>query len=368
MMQRQIRYIEITAVDVLASLISTTVAISMALSGYGYWSLVAGAIVTPAVSAGSFWMLTKWVPSWPDRVTDVRALVRFGSTVVVNNLLVHAAYNAEKVLLGRYWGAEALGLYGRASQIINIPTAQINGSIGGVAFAALARVQNDTLRFKRYFLMIYFVVISLTAPVTLFSAAFAPEVIVVALGNNWTEAIPIFLMLTPTVLIFGIINPMAWLLQASGRHVRSLAIACAIVPICLVAYLVGIPYGPTGVAVAYSVALTAWLVPHLMWCLKDTPITFAEIMHTIWRPILAACMAAAIAFALKHLAGQSLSPLALLLIGGCVMFSLYAFLLLAVFGGWSTAISVLDALGWNHSIRRRLPSWVGGIQGRVISE
>ena len=53
------------------------------------------------------------------------------------------AYNADKILLGRFWGAEALGIYSRAYQLINLPVDGLNSAISQVALPALARVQDD---------------------------------------------------------------------------------------------------------------------------------------------------------------------------------------------------------------------------------
>ena len=54
--------------------------------------------------------------------------------------------NFEKVLLGRFWGVDAVGIYGRAYQLVNIPTDNLNSAAGGVAFAALSRLQDDPRR------------------------------------------------------------------------------------------------------------------------------------------------------------------------------------------------------------------------------
>jgi hypothetical protein len=35
-------------------------------------------------------------------------MLRFGSTVTLNGLVVYLAYNLNKVLLGRYWGTKLL--------------------------------------------------------------------------------------------------------------------------------------------------------------------------------------------------------------------------------------------------------------------
>ena len=78
-------------------------------------------------------------------------MMRFGGTVTFNSLVVYAAYNLEKVLLGRFWGADALGLYGRAYQLVSIPTENLNSAVGDVAFSALSRINDDADRLRSYF-------------------------------------------------------------------------------------------------------------------------------------------------------------------------------------------------------------------------
>ena len=85
----------------------------------------------------------------------MRSMMRFGGTVTLNSLVVYIAYNLDKVLLGRFWGTEALGLYGRASQLISFPTGNLNEAVGGVIFSALSRVQHDLSLLKSYFLKGY---------------------------------------------------------------------------------------------------------------------------------------------------------------------------------------------------------------------
>ena len=220
-------------------------------------------------------------------------MLHFGGTVTLNSLVVYVAYNLEKVLLGRFWGADALGLYGRAYQLINIPTENLNHAIGGVAFSALSRLQNDPLRFRSYFLKGYSFVNSLTLPTTMFCALFADDIVLLALGPKWTDAVPIFRLLAPTILIFGMINPLAWLLMSIGLQVRSLRIALVIAPLVITAYVIGLPFGPSGVAFAYSAAMTVWLVPHILWCLHGTVISPRDLFLAIIRPLLSAVVAAA---------------------------------------------------------------------------
>src|SRR5262249_27875170 len=144
-LQRQLRYIALAVAEVVSQFASITVAIVMAIAGFGYWALVGAAVALPAVNTAWMWMATAWIPGWPHRGVGIRAMLRFGGTVTINALIVYVAYNLDKVLLGRFWGADALGIYGRASQIINIPTANLNQAVGVVAFSALSRIQDDPI-------------------------------------------------------------------------------------------------------------------------------------------------------------------------------------------------------------------------------
>ena len=129
--------------------------------------------------------------------------------------------NFEKVLLGRFWGADAIGIYGRAYQLINIPTDNLNSAAGEVAFSALSRLQDDPSRLKSYFLKGYSLVLALTLPITIACALFADDMIFVLLGPKWKDAAAIFRLLAPTILVFAIANPLSWLLSSIGLVGRS---------------------------------------------------------------------------------------------------------------------------------------------------
>ena len=239
----------LSSIEVGSQVASAAISIGMALAGFGYWALVASVIAVPACVTIGAWLATGWIPGPPRR--DQRHFARccaFGGTITLNGLVVYAAYNLEKVLLGRYFGSDALGLYGRAYQLVNMPTQALNVALGGVAFAALARLQGEPARFKSYFLKGYSLVVSMTLPTTIFCAVLADDIILVVLGPKWREAASIFRLLAPTILVFGIINPLGWLLQSIGLQERSLKIAFVIAPLVCFAYLIGIPYGPNGVA------------------------------------------------------------------------------------------------------------------------
>src|SRR5215475_9176872 len=345
MLQREMRFAALALIEVIALVVSIAVGIGMALKGFKYWSLVGMTISTPLVTSAMLWLATGWVPGGPRRKSGTQAMMKFGGTVTLNVLVVYVAYNLEKVLLGRFWGAETVGIYGRAYQLINIPTDNLNSAVGEVAFSVLARVQDDEIRRRNYFLKGYSLVLGLTVPITVACALFSPDLISVLLGPKWGSAVPIFRLLAPTILMFAMMNPFSWLLFSLGWVKRSLRIALVIAPLAISAYLIGLPFGPKGVALAYSTAMTIWLVPHILWCIHGTNISFQDIMSVVKKPVLSAAVGAFVAFLVLLQFGQTLSPLFRLVVGCGVLFGIYACMLLYVMGQRGFYIDLIRGLG-----------------------
>jgi O-antigen/teichoic acid export membrane protein len=343
-LERQMRFPALSAIEFLSQLASAIVGIGMAVGGCGYWALVGMSVTSTAAYTICVWLTTGWVPGIPSRGVEVRSMLRFGGTATLNGLVVYIAYNFEKVLLGRFWGADALGFYGRAYQLINIPTENINSSIGAVAFAALARLQDDPTRLKNYFLKGYSLVLAMTLPITIAFGLFADDIILIVLGPKWQDAAVIFRLLAPTVLIFALINPFSWLLYSVGLVGRSLKIALVIAPLVIVAYVIGLPYGPKGVAVAYSAVMTLWLVPHIMWCIHGTTVLLRDVLMAVYRPMLSGIVAGVIGFAVQFFCSEIFSPILRLLLGVCAMVGSYLLVLLYVAGQKSFYMDLLRGL------------------------
>ena len=327
LLQRQMRFTALSSIEVGSLIVSIAVAITLAVSGYRYWALVGMAITLPAASTLCFWLTSRWMPGRPGHDAGIRSMMRFGGAVTLNSLIVYVAYNVDKLLLGRLLGAEALGIYGRAYQLINIPTENLNAAVGGVAVSALSRLQNDPRRFRGYFLKGYSLVLALTIPVTVACALFASDIIVVLLGPKWRDSVVIFRLLAPTILTFALINPLAWLLFSSGRVGRSMKMALVIAPVVILGYIVGLPYGSSGVALGYSTAMALLAVPMIAWATHGSVISLRDVLTAVRAPFLSAVVST-IPSAAVFVLCSGWTPLPRLLLGGTVLLTTYLLMLL----------------------------------------
>lgn len=343
LMQRQLRYVELTAMDLGAQILGCAVAIVLALNGLGYWSLAIGAVTTPATMTASLWLVSRWTPGRPRRDASIRPMLNFGATITMNGLLVYFAYNIDKVLIGRYWGADILGLYSRVYQLINIPASNVNTAAGSVVFPSLSRLQADTRKLSSYFLKAYTLSISLSIPAIVFGAVFAEDVVRIVLGEKWTGAATMFRLLAPAAMVQAIINPLSWLLLSVSLHRRSLWVSLVIAPLVITSVLIGLPYGASGIAAAYSATMVIWFIPHVLWCLRGTMVKPIEFFITTSRPLLAGLFAVLFAYIVQTQL-QIPSVFERILISAFVTGSVYLATLLIVFRQSPIFVDVIKGL------------------------
>jgi O-antigen/teichoic acid export membrane protein len=331
-LQRSLRYGALGIIEVSAQTLSLLTATGIALAGHGYWALVGASLVLQATSCIGLWIMGGWRPLLHFVPTSVVRILRAGWVITLNTVVIYVGFNLEKILIGRFWGAEALGNYGRAQQMISVPIDNLSNAVGAVAFSALARLEDEPERQRRYFLHGYTLLASVSLPMTVFLGVFAKPIFQALFGPEWLEAAAIFQLLAPTVIVFSLANPFDWLLLAKGLQARGLRISLVAAGLAMVASIAGLPYGPQGVAIAFSVAMSLWFVPHIVWCAHGGPIAARDIIPALRGPVFATLIAISAAMGVKLVIGSDLSPLLEVLLGGIVMLVVYAGMLLLALG------------------------------------
>ena len=350
LLQRQMRFTALALIDIFSLMASTLAAIAMAKAGYGYWALIAMTVSLPLFTTIGLWLATGWVPGRPRRCADLRSIMRFGGTITLNSIVFYVSTNLEKVLIGRFWGAEAIGLYGRAYQLIKIPTDIVNSAVGQVAFSALSRVQDDPVRLKSYFLKGYSLVLAVTIPATLACALFADDIIPFFLGPKWIDAVVLLQIFSPTVFVLAIANPLGWLLDSLGMVGRNLRIQLAFAPTMIAGILVGLPFGPKGVAFAYSSVWALWVVPVIAWAVRGTVISFKDVVMAVRQPLFSGLVAAVLVLGLRFSCGQCLTMFPRLVLEATLLLGVYVATLLYVMGQRSFYMDLLRKMSGRSSV------------------
>ena len=359
-LQRGMRFGTLGVIDTVALILGIVSGITMARLGLGYWALVVMTVSPQVASAVGAWLATRWIPGKPKRNTGVRSMLWYGGSVTFNGVIVYMAYNADKILLGRYWGAEALGIYGRAYQLINLPIDNLTSTVSQVVFPALARLQNDPVRLRSYFVQGYSFFFALVMPLTVGCAMFPEDIVLVFLGSKWLAAASIFRRLAPTMLIFALINPLGWMLMATGRVSRSVKMAVLIAPTVIAAYAIGLRYGPQGVALGFSIAMLVLAGPLVVWATHGTSISFMDVVKAVTPASLSIVVGAGVVLAVSRYT-QSIEPVFLRLIAeSALLFGTYWVILLFALNQKSAYMQIFGELRFRRPRVKGIPETDAG--------
>jgi PST family polysaccharide transporter len=126
-----------------------------------------------------------------------------------------------------------------------------------------------------------------------------------------------------------------------------------IASVMIASYIVGLCYGPRGVAFAYSAVMTLWLIPLVIWALRGTMISPQDILVVVSRPLASSIAAAAVAFATRLFYGQWLSPWPRLVLESAVLLITFFGMLLFVTGQKSFYLDVLRGLRGRSSVEEK---------------
>jgi O-antigen/teichoic acid export membrane protein len=265
LLNRQMRFGVIAMIDVVSMLAGYLTGIGMALREYGYWALV-GAIVTQvAIKLVLTWSVSQWWPRLPSRNAQTWHLLSFGANITAGNLMYALARGADNLLIGRFFGAAAVGLYSRASILLMRPLQQFINPINAVLIPALSRIQGHDDRYRRTFLQMFEAIALMSFLFTGLFLALSYPLTLVVLGPKWEAAAVIFAGFTIAALSYPLTTVSTWLFASQGRGKDWVLTSSIVSTVTLCSFLVGLLFGPVGVAISYSASCVLIELPFVYY-------------------------------------------------------------------------------------------------------
>jgi len=327
LLRRQMYFGKLAVIEIVAMFNSVIAAIILAWYGAGYWALVIMQLVAAISIAVGVWFACDWRPSLPKRGTGVRPMLAFGRDFTGFNFINYFARNLDKILLGKFFGTFSLGLYSRAYNILMLPISQIRTPMMSIAIPAMSRLQNDPEQFKRYYLKLVSIIAFISMPLMVFLVVCSKEVICVVLGEKWLGAVPIFRILAIAAFIQPVATLWGTVLISLGQSRRFLKWGILHAIIMVSSFVIGLPWGPIGIAMSYALANYILVLPSCWYCFRFTPVSLRIFMLAIIKPVGASIFAGTIVVCLRFCVfGQ----IGLWWIGICFVSILLTYLL-----GWS---------------------------------
>ena len=246
-------------VNIIASIASACAALGGALAGLGVWTLVLAPIVLFAVRAVGMTIAAKWLVwrSFDFRGAGGRA--RYGGVMAAGQLFWFAQSQADVFIAGRHFSAHELGIYTTSLFLTQIFVSKFVPPLNDVAFSAYARIQHDTEAVASAFASSVRIIMIAALPFYFGLAATAEPLVLTMLGEKWREAVPVVRLLAlamPFMTLQVLLTPAC---DARGRPGIGVGNGAAGALVLGIAFLVGVRFGTTGLAIAWIAGYPIYL-------------------------------------------------------------------------------------------------------------
>ena len=266
LLQKAMDFRTLAAAQLTATVLSGLVAIYLAFSGFGVWSIVAMYVASAAVNVAVLWIITPWRPDFSLRWDAVQDLSKFSRNFVGFSAFNYWARNGDNLLIGRFVGSAALGIYARSYTILLLPVWQVSGVITNVMFPALSAIQKDVKRVRELYLSSISVISLVTFPLTLGLFVVSRSFVLALFGDKWAAMIPLLQVFSLLGAIQSISTTVGWIYTSQGRTDIMFRFGLISGSIFIISFVVGLRWGALGVAVAYTIAnfllwYPTWSIP-----------------------------------------------------------------------------------------------------------
>ena len=303
------------AIGVLGAVTGLAVSIVAALTIKNYWALFFGSAAGTLISVAGVWLAAGWLPSRPRRIAGLGRMLKFGAGVTVSNLSAYFSMNTDNMLIGRRWGGQTLGLYDRAYKLLLFPINRISWPVMTTIVPVLSRLAGNPEPYNRVFLRTIALLTLATWPGIVWAIVLRDTLVPTLLGSRWSSAVAIFAPLAFAALVQTVNNATGYLYTSQGRGGELARISVIGATIDVVSFVVGLPYGATGVATAYMTS-EFLRTPFLWWYVtRKGPVRATSVIVTVLPQLAGAAGAGVISTLYREFAAASLVPVVQLALG-----------------------------------------------------
>lgn len=206
-----------TKASVSGAVVSGIVGISLAVFGFGVWSIVAFQLSNFVITGILIWVYSAWRPIWSFSYASFKSMYRFGINLTLAGILNTIYKDLYLVIIGKVYKASALGAYTRAHQFAALPSSNINNIIIRVAYPVLCRYQNDREQLAEKFMHLVRLTAFAVIPMMTGLAVLATPLVEALMGEKWHLAGTLLTIMSFSLMWIPMDSLNVTMLQVLGR-------------------------------------------------------------------------------------------------------------------------------------------------------
>lgn len=206
-----------TKISVISSVSSGVVGISLALLGFGYWSLAIKTLTQNLIRVSLLHLWGKWRPRLQYSLESFKELFGFGSKMMLSSLINAVYQNIYKLIIGKFFSAQELGYFTRAEQFKNLPSSHVDSTIQRVTYPVLSKVNDDDDKMRAAYQKMVRLSFYVSSALMLWMLVSAREIILILIGPQWAPAVPYLQIMCAAAILYPLQTLNLNLLAAKSR-------------------------------------------------------------------------------------------------------------------------------------------------------
>ncbi len=216
-LSKEINYKLRTKITLFATFIAGITGISLAIFGFGVWSLVIKQLLQALIFILLLWHWSNWRPKLKYNLTHLKEHLKFSLPLLASNLLETIYNYTYYMIIGKFYSAKDLGFYTRAITFSNLPSSNIIGVTDRVTYPLLSTLQNDNKILKEKLSIFIKYISLLTFFISVLIAASAKSIVLVLIGEKWYQSIIYVQLLCFAFFFFPIISLFMNIIKVKGQ-------------------------------------------------------------------------------------------------------------------------------------------------------
>ena len=348
LLKRQMRFGVLTTIELTSLVVAAAIAIFAASKDWGYWSLVLQLVVMQLIQSIAYLIICPWLPEKQIKAktqkidSNLQAMLSYGAHLTGFRFLMRIGMHLDRILIGYLSGATALGLYQIAYKWAYFSFEQVYFPLFDVAVSSFSRTLHDTNLYRSYCRKGLMLLFALCMPALAFLFVEAQNLLLLLLGNQWLEAVPLFRVLIVAVFVGSMHRVTKWLYVSSGQTQQQFRWALIHTPIVIIAVIIGSRWDAFGVATGYTTAICLLTYPSVAFCLKTSPLTGKDFLSAVGCPAFCSISAAAVIYLFKQVLPNFDNSIMSLSVSFVIFGFTYILFWLIFPGGRITVIEILQ--------------------------
>jgi len=296
-LMRKLQFRATALISVGSNFIIIALVLILAHRGWSYWSLIISSLAGEVFTAVAFFVVVRYVPGRPRKLTTVFPMFSYGSKLLSAGLLSFASNQTAVVIASGYLGIAAVGGYQMAHMLAAIPMTKIGELFHKIGFPAFSKIQDDLERTKSVFLRMHRILFMITAPMFAGIALTADLIIPVMLGEKWLTIVgPIQILCVLNIFMVSA-QLIPRVLEGVGNSTAGLIYQGILLVTGAISMLVGVQWGLNWMLIGWAITFPIGYIYLLRVLFSTLSITWFEFLGSIKITLIStALMSASIFF------------------------------------------------------------------------